>query len=105
MSRSQDTEVLTSKFESILGSDSVYYEPPENVHMQYPCIVYTREHIDVRKADNRSYSSRTQYKVTYICYDPDSDVIDGLIEAFPSIRHGNHFVTDGLHHDVFYIYV
>ena len=36
----------------ILGSDNVYFQPPESYKMEYPCIVYERSALTTRFADN-----------------------------------------------------
>ena len=39
-------ERLSAILHEVLGSDNVYYQPPESVKMKYPAIVYTRDSID-----------------------------------------------------------
>ena len=58
----------------ILGTDRVYFQPPSNINMVYPCIVYSLETYDTKKADNISYHVRDRYQVTYISRDPDSKI-------------------------------
>lgn len=72
--------------------------------MTYPCIVYERDDTYVAAANNNAaYAWKQRYSVTYMDYDPDSDVIDKLIE-FPLSKFNRHFATSGLNHDVFVIY-
>ena len=97
-------EELQFELEKIMHKDKVYYEPPENIKMTYPCIVYLRDDISLRKADNGTYNHQTRYQITYIDVEPDSDKIDQLLESIEGISYSRHFVADGLHHDVFYVY-
>lgn len=71
--------------------------------MQYPCIRYERDDASRKAADNIAYSWQQRYQVTYMDYNPDSDVITKLME-FPYSRFDRHFATSGLNHDVFVIY-
>lgn len=87
----------------VLGSDNVYFQPPADRTMQYPCIVYERDNQSVKRSDNVAYNIRQRYQVTYIDHNPDGDPIDTLSE-FPLSAFSRHFVTSGLNHDVFSIY-
>lgn len=51
---------------------NVYYRPPENVKMKYPCIRYKREDIISEHADNISYRKTNRYQVTVIDKNPDN---------------------------------
>jgi hypothetical protein len=99
-SRDELHEVL----EVLLGSTNVYYSPPPNILMQYPCIVYQRSRISAKFADNQPYSQKTRYKLTVIDKNPDS-VIPGRISLLPMCTHDTNFVTSNLVHDVFSIYI
>lgn len=88
---------------SILGSSNVYFQPPSNLVMQYPCIVYARANEDQRYANGLPYSRQKQYSITVIDKDPDSltpDKVGGL----PMSSFSRHFKADNLNHDVFNLY-
>lgn len=87
----------------ILGSRNVYFQPPPNLAMKYPCIVYERDNTNVQHADNGVYSWRQRYQVTYIDQNPDGPGIDAL-NMLPLSSFNRHFATSGLNHDVFVIY-
>ncbi len=95
---------LHEKLCEILGSRNVYYQPPESVKMQYPCIVYHRDTTRKFNADNRRYLSKDAYEVTFICKDPDSDIPDKIEEELSMIRRQTRYTADGLYHDPFYLY-
>lgn len=82
---------------------NVYFQPPENLKLVYPCIVYELEQIEVLHANNVPYAGCDRYSVTVIDRTPESS-ITSRIAALPMCRHERHFVNDNLHHDVFTIY-
>lgn len=87
----------------LLGSRSVYYDPPESVKLQYDAIRYTRKKIDNKSANNSVYMQDNCYEVIAIYRDADSDLPEKL-SRFPLCSHVNHYVADNLHHDVFTLY-
>lgn len=94
---------LNTIFKDLLGSNNVYFQPPPNIDLSYPCIVYERDNASYRKADNILYMYKQRYKVTYIDANPDSDTIEKLA-SLPFSSFNRHFATSGLNHDVFQIY-
>ena len=95
---------LQQEFVNILGSNNVYYRPPETIKLKYPCIIYKRTPGTTVYADNQIYWNQKHYDVTAIYKDPDSDLVDRILYALPYIRHDRHFFADGLNHDVFSLY-
>lgn len=90
--------------EAALGSEMVYFQPPDDARMGYPCIVYEMDSADRKGADNIAYKWTPRYQVTFIRYgEPDSPVIQKLAEL-PLSSFSRHFATSGLNHDVFAIY-
>lgn len=94
---------LQSLLEELLGSTNVYFQPPSNVVMQYPAIVYNRDRADTKFADNLPYSRIKRYLVTVIDRNPDS-VIPDKIGELPLCLLDRTYVADGLNHDVFVLY-
>lgn len=94
---------LQTKLEEILGSKNVYFEPPENIKMKYPCIVYELGAGLRTPADNKKYLFSQGYSVTYITKDPDSDIPDKLLEL-EHCSFERPFVSENLHHWVFFLY-
>lgn len=95
---------LQDKLTEILGSGNVYFEPPESVKLSYPCIVYERSTGDTDFANNMPYRFTVRYSLTVISRGVESPVLSRLAMSLPSIVFDRHFVTDGLHHDVFSVY-
>lgn len=87
----------------ILGSSNVYFQPPETIKMQYPCIVYERSSNSTRYADDRPYKTTRRYTVTIIDQNPDSKLPDKL-EELPFCRLNRVFTASNLNHYAFDIY-
>lgn len=87
----------------ILGSQQVYFQPPESVKMKYPAIVYSRNNIPNVFADNIVYKQDRNYKVIVIDKDPDSEIV-GKVSQLPTCRWTTHYKADGFNHDVFNLY-
>ena len=94
---------LQPLLEELLGSDHVYFQPPSNLQIEYPAIVYMRESERAVFANNLPYSHTKRYMVTVIDRKADSDIPD-KVSALPMCSFSRHFTADGLHHDVYNIY-
>jgi hypothetical protein len=94
---------LQTLLENLLGSRNVYFQPPANVQMKYPCIVYKRDAVRTRFAGNAPYRQTKRYQVTYIDQDPDSPVPD-KIAALPMCIFDRHYAVNNLNHDVFSLF-
>lgn len=88
----------------VLGTNNVYFEPPESKKLVYPCIVYHRKKIDTINADNRKWITCDRYQVTFIRKEADSDVLDKLLEL-QYCEHNNDYKSEDLYHDVFTLYM
>ena len=96
-------EELHSELQQVLGSTNVYYQPPPGLQMKYPAIVYHRNDIRVKHADNRPYRAGHVYDLTVIDEDPDSEIV-ARVSQLPRCRFDRHYTADELNHDVFTIY-
>lgn len=94
---------LQDLLEFTLESTNVYFQPPANVAMKYPAIVYERDQADSKFASNALYRYTKRYMVTVITRDPDSEVPD-KVAALPMCLFSRHFAADNLNHDVFNLY-
>lgn len=94
---------LQELLESILGSRNVYFQPPPNVQMKYPCIVYNRATAETEFADNIPYRATKQYQLIVIDQDPDSDIPD-KIALLPLCKHDRFYTANNLNHDVFNLF-
>lgn len=94
---------LQTKLEEILGTRNVYYQPPEDVNIKYPCIIYYLRDIPTVKADNIVYKYDGQYTITLVHTKSTNNIKDALIKAFPTIKFNRSYISDGLHHFVYNI--
>lgn len=86
----------------ILGSNNVYYQPPESVKMQYDAIRYKLTGIPTKNADNNVYTKNLKYEIIYIHKQINDDVIDKLSDIG---SYNTTYIKDNLYHDVFTIYI
>ena len=94
---------LQQLLEKTLGSRNVYFQPPSNIKMSYPAIVYSRDNISNRSANNGIYKQSYIYQITVIDSNPDSKVVE-RISKIPTARFERHFKSDNLNHDIFTIF-
>lgn len=94
---------LDTILRTALGSNNVYFQPPESLKLSYPCIIYTRSEIKNTHADNLAYCQGHAYKVTHITSDPDDDTIDTL-SKLPFAKFERAYTYDNLNHYVYNIY-
>lgn len=88
---------------SCLGNNNVYFQPPESLKINYPCIIYNLDKIQTLNADNTAYKTNKRYQLTLIHKDPDNEIVDKL-EALPMCTLDRTFTTSNLNHYVFTLY-
>ena len=96
-------EELQSKLEELLGAKHVYYQPPDNLKMEYPAIRYSKSEIQNLYANNIKYISHNVYDLVVISKKPDNPVIKKILEL-PYSEFDRHYVVDGLNHDIIRIF-
>ena len=94
---------LQALLEELLGSENVYYQPPSNLVMQYPAIVYKKDDEDVDFANNAPYRRTVRWMVTVIDRDPDSDIPE-KVAVLPMCLFSRRYIASGLNHDVYNLY-
>lgn len=82
---------------------NVYFQPPADMQISYPAIVYEMDRADTKFADDLPFSVTKQYSVQLISQNPDEILFDALA-ALPMCAHERHFVADNLNHEVFNIF-
>lgn len=85
------------------GIDNVYFQPPNNVAMEFPAIVYQVDNRRTEYANDKPYSHRKRYQVTVIDRNPDSDIPDKVADL-PLTSFTRFYVVDNLNHHVFNLY-
>lgn len=94
---------LHQKLLSLDPAAKAYFQPPENLTMQYPCFVYEIDNFDIRRANNQTYALTRRYQVTYISDDVTNTYHDKVAEL-PMSSFSRYFVADQLHHYVYSLY-
>lgn len=83
---------------------NVYYEPPANVSLSYPAIIYSRDNDDSRYADDSTYIQRIRYTVNIITCSACDTYIEEMKAKFQYVRFDRHYTHDNLHHNVFTLF-
>lgn len=94
---------IQSFLEKILGSGNVYYQPPESLKLKYPAIVYSKNRIDPKHADNVKYKRDVEYSLIVIDRRPDHPVIEKLLEL-PYCSYDRYYASENLNHDALTLY-
>lgn len=87
----------------LLESDNVYFQPPPSIKMEYPCIVYRRDSLFKKAANNEWYIFKKRYQITVIDRDPDGLITD-KVAKLPACSFDRFFTADNLNHDVFSLF-
>ncbi len=82
---------------------NVYFQPPSDSEMCYPCILYDRDTGDTQFADNAPYHFEFRYQIIVIDRDPDSE-IPSKVAMLPKCVMDRAYPKDGLMHYVFNLY-
>lgn len=94
---------LQNKLVELLGNNHVYYQAPESLKMEYPCIRYSRSDIESTNADNAKYLKHNRYEVIVIDKLPDNEVIQKILDL-PYTSFDRHYTANNLNHDVIIMY-
>lgn len=86
------------------GTSNIYFQPPENAKMKYPCVVCNFESIYTEKADNRSYIKSNRYDVTYISRRESEDIANRIVDSFMNINMNRAYTAENLYHYNFTLY-
>ena len=88
-------------------TDNVYFQPPSNIQMQYPCIIYRRDGSNnnriSRYADNIAYQHTKRYQVTVVDRNPDTELPD-KVEELPLCSIDRTYSAENLNHFVFTLF-
>lgn len=96
--------LLRKVMKDVSGVENVYFQPPENLLLKYPAIIYSRSDIRNRPADDMVYSQFTFYDLTVIDKNPDSLLVYA-VASLPRCKFGRHYKSDNLNHDTFMIFI
>lgn len=83
---------------------NVYFQPPSNITMTYPCIVYNKTGRMRHFGNDIIYLSQTEYQITVIEKDPDSIVAEQIEKHFQYCAINQYFTSDNLNHTTISLY-
>lgn len=95
---------LQKIFENILENKHVYFQPPEGMKLEYPCIIYKKAVPSITRADNRVYTLTPRYEVTIVDKNPESTIPYSILNAIESSSIDRYFVTNNLNHTIMTVF-
>ena len=96
---------LQAALQDLMGEKvKVYFQPPENIKLSYPCVVFDRTNALTDYADNNPYRVTKRYTVTLISKTADNEELLDKLLLFPMCTYDRQFINDNLVHDVFSIF-
>lgn len=95
---------LDELLKAIPGVKKVYFQPPENIRMEYPCIRYYRTRPSVDRANDRVYRFTQCYELITIDTNPDAQTARYIVENFQMAEVGTTYVSENLYHTPITLY-
>lgn len=98
-------QTLKALLETCLGEykRNLYFQPPEDVRLRYPCIIYQLSYEDTKYADNIPFARKKRYSVNVIDRNPDSQIPD-RVASLPTSKFERFYTSGNLNHTVYNIY-
>lgn len=100
---SGNRQLLQQNLTLAVSPHKVYYQPPANLLMDYPCVVFKLSSDQPTFANNNRYGNKNRYTLTVIDRSSESTLFD-VIRKLPLITFSTHYVVENLHHYVFSLY-
>lgn len=94
---------LHEKLIEVLGEKNVYFQPPENLKISYPCIMYELSDFNFKYANNEKYKRVTRYSITLITRQPNMDIVNKILDL-PYSTFDRQYTSNNLNHYIFEIY-
>lgn len=93
---------MQSMLEEVLGSSNVYFQPPSNTSIKYPCIVYSFERFNINHADNQPYIVTGRWHIHHMYKNPKNDLKEKFLYV-PFCTFDRRIVTEGVYNDYYNI--
>lgn len=97
-------EELQAMLQEFLGSEHVYFQPPESIRMKYPAIIYDLYRVNQRFASDRQHIGFPGWSITIIDRNKDVDWVSKMLESFKYCSVERIYVADNLAHYAFIVY-
>ena len=95
---------LTLHSELLKFLPNAYFQPPSNITMVYPCIVYSKSDKDRKFSNDKLYLTKQKYQIMLIEKNPDSEVADDMEEYFDYCGIQQRYTADNLNHTTLNLY-
>ena len=95
---------LQEELKELLGTENVYFQPPESKKIIYDAIIYHRNNFHTRHANDDKYILMNRYEIECIYRNPDSELPKNILKHFKYCNFDRHFISDNLNHDTFDLY-
>ena len=82
---------------------NLYFQPPENLKMSYPCIIYKWSRPKQYYANNDPYNRIKSYTVTVVDSDPESGIAEKVSQQ-RATSFERAYTSNNLNHFVFNLY-
>lgn len=94
---------LQSKLEDLLELKHVYFQPPEDLKMEYPAIKYSLSKIESNYANDAKYSNFNRYEIIVMDRLPNNKAIQKILQL-PYSSFDRSYKANNLNHDVIILY-
>lgn len=91
---------LHAELKKISGVKKVYFQAPSDDKLQYPCIVYALDDVDLKQADDLNYLTTKKYSLQVIDSNPDTTIYMDILKKFPMCDFDRYYCVDNLNHYV-----
>lgn len=95
---------LQKLLEEIPCVKRVYFQPPAEERMIYPCIRYYRGRPRIARADNSAYQFTQCYELIVIDPNPDSRIARYIVENISMTEINATYVSNNLYHTPITLY-
>ena len=95
---------LLHLLQKAVNHNRVYFQPPENIKIGYPAVIFHLSKVKLDHADDVPYKGAREYSVTLITKDPEPEVLDEILKI-PYTTLDTTYITDGMNHFVFTTYI
>lgn len=91
--------ILTEAIRKSKEDYKLFYNPLGDERLIYPCIIYKRDSVRQRHADNIRYHTHEIYQVTIIDKRVETPILDILLDNQYCV-YENEFIVDNMHHTI-----
>lgn len=96
----QQREYLHEILCDIDGLSKVYFQPPNNIQLEYPCLIYSIERMSMHHSDNKRYLTFPVYSLILIDHNPESIIQKRILDLDSDcyVSFDRFYVSDNLNH-------